>query len=243
MNASKILIFVLALVLACAGCTVGAQTSYQPPFAPIKFSIDTSGQVAFSTESQIVTTFGTFAIEGKGAASLVPESDETLLTVRHKTGDTVVDSVYKLATTRAISIRIVGTVDMTVQDRVVFIDTTGGPLQEFEVQDSGGGDGLGGDLPVLTPTDITTATESDLRSTDGGSPTWTEFANNHTTSVEVIRVGSDRTFYLHKILAPGESYIQQAFVGSSWLARETDGERLIRNFWRPVAAPSRADIR
>jgi hypothetical protein len=71
MRKYKILLVVFAL--AAAGCSAGVQASYQPPFAPIKFSIDSSGEIAISTEAKIVTALGTFAVEGKGAAALAPD--------------------------------------------------------------------------------------------------------------------------------------------------------------------------
>src|SRR6185312_14438550 len=90
----------LLILLACgiAGCQTTAAVGYKPPFLPIKFVIDTNGDISIEGDASLATPVGEFSVSlgVSSASSVQPADDSILLVIRHHVGDQIVDSAYQI---------------------------------------------------------------------------------------------------------------------------------------------------
>lgn len=151
------------LILFASACgsspvtTIGA--TYQPPFAPVIFSIDSSGTISVQGNLSIETPIGRFGIEASIADNLQPENNTLLLIIRHQQNGKVVDDAYKIQTGQD-EVRVVtnGTTIIDVKQHKVFIDASKGNIQSIEVQDANSQSTSTNSSPIPAPTPIPTPT-------------------------------------------------------------------------------------
>ncbi len=126
------------LLLGCDDSSIAsASVSYQPPFLPVAFEIDTNGKISIKGDLSIVTPIGTFSIAADASTSLQAPKDVLVLIIRHVKNSSVVDDVYDIQTA-SDEVKVVTngrtTVDVTLHK--VFIDATNGSIQSIEVTDA-----------------------------------------------------------------------------------------------------------
>ena len=61
---------------------VSGGLSYKPPVVPLKFTVNTNGQLSVSLDRTIVTPIGEFSLDGAAEFSAAPEDDCTLVVLK-----------------------------------------------------------------------------------------------------------------------------------------------------------------
>jgi hypothetical protein len=107
-----------------------------PPFVPVKFTVDTSGEIIVS--GSVVTPVGRFGIDVPVTAAFT--SEETAVYIYQWVGRKQVKSVYRIATGQALYVDINGRVGLRITDRVIELTAFKGTPMNVEIK-SGGGSG------------------------------------------------------------------------------------------------------
>lgn len=128
--------FPLIIILSfLSSCGAKAKVTYQPPFTPISFSIDTTGTISIQGDGSVETPVGIFSISTNVFTQLQPEDNVLILVIRHKENDSIVDTEYEIQTGQD-DVKVVTngstTVEVTLQK--VFIDASNGDIQTIEVK-------------------------------------------------------------------------------------------------------------
>ncbi len=150
----------ICFLSSCGQVAPSGGVSYTPPFAPITFTIDTSGTISIQGNLSIETPVGRFALEANVADTLKPEDNTLLLIIRHKQNGSVVDDAYKIQTQQdEVTVVTNGTTTIDVTKHKVFIDASKGDIKSIEVKD-GNSDNTPSTSENTTPTveNIPTAT-------------------------------------------------------------------------------------
>ena len=166
------LVTTLLFASGCGGPTASGALSYQPPFAPVTISIDTSGNFSIQPKASINTEWGTFSLSASISATLQPEDNMLLLIIRHRQNGEVVDTVFKIPIgQQEVTVVTNGTTMIDVTQHKVFIDASKGTIQSIGVKDANSPatsiaaqapTPTPSPTPVPTPTPIPTPTPTPL---------------------------------------------------------------------------------
>ncbi len=118
------------LLAACGGVSVG----YQPPFAPIKISISSAGKISVAATGSIATEYGTFSAEGGVTENLKPESNIYWLTIRHKQGHRLVDTIYQIHADEELTATVNGKTRLDFTDDSCFVDASSGSISSIVIR-------------------------------------------------------------------------------------------------------------
>src|SRR5437588_3683617 len=158
-------IFLLIIVMGIAsftsscGATGSAGVSYTPPFVPVTFSIDSSGNISVHVAASIVTELGTFSVSGGASASLKADDGTLLVTIRHIQNGSLVDTVYKIQTGQVtVTVVVNGKTTIQITNRSVLIDASQGNIQSIEVKNANSDNTSSTSGDNITPTIGDTAT-------------------------------------------------------------------------------------
>lgn len=85
-------------VLALTGCSAlgGSNVTYRPPFVPVEFAIDATGEVSVSAGRNVVTPWGTFGLKAQLSEDL-GEDDETVVVIKRELAGEPRQDVFTLA--------------------------------------------------------------------------------------------------------------------------------------------------
>jgi len=156
-----IMMGIIFFLSSCGQAAPSVGVSYTPPFAPITFTIDTSGTISVQGNLSIETPVGTFALEANVADTLQPEDNTLLLIIRHKQNGRVVDDAYKIQTRQdEVTVVTNGTTTIDVTQHKVFIDALKGDIKSIEVKDANSDNTSSTSESNMTPTveNVPTAT-------------------------------------------------------------------------------------
>ena len=128
----------IALVLFVSGCgqqaTTGINVDYQPPFAPVIFTIGSRG-ISVQTKGSIVTEWGTFSLGADINDNLQPKDNALYIIIRTKHNGVLKDVVYKIETNQqTVTITTNGTTTIELSTNRVFIDASKGNIKSIEVK-------------------------------------------------------------------------------------------------------------
>ncbi len=128
--------FPLIIMLSfLSSCGAKAKVTYQPPFIPINFSIDTTGTISIQGYGSVETPVGTFSISTNVFTQVQPEENILILVIRHKEYGSIVDTEYEIQTGQE-DVKVVtnGTTTVEVTQQKIFIDASNGDIQTIEVK-------------------------------------------------------------------------------------------------------------
>lgn len=129
------LIVMLSFLSACGSPHISGAASYQPPFLPLSFSIDTTGAISIQGNLSLVTPLGTFSISASVSNQLASEADKLILVIRHKDNKVIVDTAYKIQTGQdEVSVVTNGRTTIDVTQHKVFIDASHGSIQTIQIK-------------------------------------------------------------------------------------------------------------
>ncbi len=118
--------FMLAVILLAGGCGEATAT-YQAPFVPVAFSIDTSGHISVHAVASVVTELGEFSVSGGVGHDLRPQEAGTVrLTIRHVVDGAVMDTLYDIVASRQVKVMVDGHVEVSIAGREVTVDASRG---------------------------------------------------------------------------------------------------------------------
>jgi len=120
----------LSLLTACGGVSV----SYEPPFTPVEISISTQGAVQVGATESVVTEWGTFSATGSIARDLKPQSNVYWLTIRHKEGRHLVDTVYQIHADQELTVIVNGKASLNFSNSNCFVDASSGVISSIVVR-------------------------------------------------------------------------------------------------------------
>jgi hypothetical protein len=120
----------LSMLTACGGASV----SYEPPFAPVDISISTQGAIQVGATKSVVTEWGTFSATGSIAKNLKPESNVYWLTIRHKQGRRLVDTVYQIHANQELTVVVNGKASLNFSNSNCFVDASSGVISSIVVR-------------------------------------------------------------------------------------------------------------
>lgn len=124
------------LSTACSHVSAGVGASYQPPIPlqfSVGFSISPSGNISLTGSVGVVTPGGIFSLQADIETNLQPAADETLLIIRHRQGQGVVDSVYHIGTSEGVIVTLNGHVVIDVSNHKIVINAVQSKVQSIEV--------------------------------------------------------------------------------------------------------------
>jgi hypothetical protein len=142
---------VLLLPFLLSACALGAAVGFRPPFVPIRFSIDTAGNINLADSQSVTTPLGTFSVEENASQNLKPEDNIYWLTVRHKDGTRIVDTVYQIHTGESLIIKINGSTTLEFANRSCVVDASSGSVTSIIVQSGAGPNTTVGQPPPPPP--------------------------------------------------------------------------------------------
>jgi hypothetical protein len=131
LSRAGILIALVVLLAAQACGPMTTQFGYRPPFSPVAFNIDSRGNVSISGDRSFVTPLGLFAVGG--SVRVETEDTSTILTIRVKTNEGLMDQVYRIESTSVVAV-IDGRTVLTVENHRVFVDASSGTVRSIEVK-------------------------------------------------------------------------------------------------------------
>jgi hypothetical protein len=127
---------VMLIVSVCASCKSGVsvtgEAGYTPPFLPVTITIDTNGNISIRGNASIVTPVGTLSIGADVTKSMQSVPEATLLIIRHKKGDRIVDTVFTVRSQKIVAI-VDGRVTLTVTNGRIFVDAVKGHVLSITV--------------------------------------------------------------------------------------------------------------
>lgn len=127
---------IINFLSSCGQVSPTLGVSYTPPFAPITFTIDTSGTISVQGNLSIETPVGRFALDANVAGTLQPEDNTLFVIIRHNQNGTVVDDVYKIQVQQdEVTVVTNGTTTVDVTQHKVFIDASKGDIKSLEIKD------------------------------------------------------------------------------------------------------------
>lgn len=154
-------LLMLALALALAGCgDPGADVtvSYTLPFAPVTFSLNSSGHISVSLTGKFVSEIGEFDVTAEGGASPFASSPEQepknvlIVIIRHKQDGILVDSAYRVNVEGKGRVSFDGhfsevTVTWDGTSTTIFVDASRGDITKIVIQ------GQASETDTAVPTD------------------------------------------------------------------------------------------
>ncbi len=117
----------LLLVISCSGTV-----SYKPPLLPVKFTLDSRGNVQISGETSLATCLGTFSVGAKYSLDTTKDSLTVILrdTRRHPLG---FDTIYSIKSDQdEFSAIINGRTSIQIVNRQVLIDISSASIETIE---------------------------------------------------------------------------------------------------------------
>src|SRR5688500_9609666 len=91
----NILAFTITGILLLAACDSSASVGYRPPVLPVKFVLDSSGNISVEGEASIVTFLGEFSIGADYTVNRQPDTIMVILRDRNK-GRLGMDQIYRV---------------------------------------------------------------------------------------------------------------------------------------------------
>lgn len=131
------LIPMITMILFVSGCgdfSASGGVSYQPPFAPIIFTLNSNGIITIQGNASIVTPLGTFAIDANVSDTLQPEDNALLVIIRYNQKGTVVDTAYKIATQQEVIVVLDAKTTLQITNKRILIDASKGTVKTIEVK-------------------------------------------------------------------------------------------------------------
>jgi hypothetical protein len=147
---------------ACShvGVTVGA--AVEPAALPIRFAvsfaIQPDGGLEVGGSVGLVTEAGVFSVDASVETKMTPAANETLLIIRHRLRDRLVDSVFKIGTAEAVTVTANGTVKIEISTQKVFINAGAARVSSIMVKNA----------PITAGTSRTVTVGSDVTWVDTG---------------------------------------------------------------------------
>jgi hypothetical protein len=137
-----VLITLIGLAISsCTGVSVAGGLGYQPPVIPVKFSVTFAvrpdGSISVAGGVGLVTDIGTFSAEVNFDEHTQPAPDETLLVIRHRSNDGLVDSVFRIATGEEVTVKLNGRTVVHVSNRKILIDASKGQVMHVTITNAG----------------------------------------------------------------------------------------------------------
>ena len=127
----------ITLVVFISGCNQTVGFAYTPPFIPITFHINTSGNISLSVSGSIITEVGTFALDAETSSSVQPQTGSLVVIIRHRQGGSIVDTVYRIQTDQEKVIVVTnGRTIIQITDNSVTIDASDGSVQSITITDA-----------------------------------------------------------------------------------------------------------
>src|SRR2546421_84236 len=117
-----IVLGIIFFLSSCGGPSVNVGVTYKPPFAPIIFTIDSSGNISIQGDASIVTAIGTFSLTADVSAKLQPTDNTILLIIRHQQNGSVVDTAYQINSQQEVTVVLDGKSTIRVTNKRVTID-------------------------------------------------------------------------------------------------------------------------
>lgn len=118
---------VTSILAACS-----ASVSYKPPLLPVKFVLDSAGNISIVGESSLVTFVGEFSIGAQYMLYSEPDSITVIIRDRKK-GNHGFDTVYRIRTGRdEFSAVLNGETTVQVVNKQVLIDVTNADIKSIE---------------------------------------------------------------------------------------------------------------
>jgi hypothetical protein len=134
---SNLRLAVWLLCFACCGLLLAAcdvSVGYQPPFAPVKISISSQGKISVTASASIATEYGTFSAYGSVSQNLKPKSDVYWLTIRHRQGHHLVDTVYEIHANQELVATVNGKAVLDFSDNNCYIDASSGSISSIVIR-------------------------------------------------------------------------------------------------------------
>lgn len=94
MRAARWCLAIVLPLLATAGCERAGSATYRPPFVPVEFAVDTTGEVGISAGREVVTPLGTFGLKAQVKKDL--SEDDTMVVIKHEVGGDTRKDVFVL---------------------------------------------------------------------------------------------------------------------------------------------------
>lgn len=142
------IVFIIAIGMltgACSHTSAGVGVAYQPAPIPLQFSVSfnigANGSISLGGSVGVVTPGGVFSLQADVETNLQPAEDETLLIIRHRSGNGSVDSVYHIGTNEQVIVTLNGHVVIDVSNHKIVINAIRSAVNSIEVTNA----------PVTTP--------------------------------------------------------------------------------------------
>jgi hypothetical protein len=127
----------LAIVaaLALSGCRLPGRAG--PPFSPVTFTLDSTGEVEVDAAPKLVTALGRFDVDDEAQSSLPVGRDATLVVIRHVVQRRVIDSAWRITSRDELAIRIDEDAAERVAGRRAFVDASVAPVRSVVLDRAG----------------------------------------------------------------------------------------------------------
>lgn len=95
---ARLALTVALAALSLTGCSAldGSNATYRPPFVPVEFAIDTTGEITVSAGRTVVTPWGTFGVKAELSPD-IGKDGETVVIIRREVAGEPRQDVFTLA--------------------------------------------------------------------------------------------------------------------------------------------------
>ena len=130
-NCREVIILIALITSNIVFSSCEGDVSYRPPFSPIKFVLDTLGNISIQGEASLVTPIGAFSLNARIATS--EEAGSLLVIIRDKRK--AIDRMYRIRTGDGEFIcQVNGSVTLKITNRLVIVDISNGDVKSIEIQ-------------------------------------------------------------------------------------------------------------